>query len=480
MKYFLRVISLLCFLSLFGNGVHASFFNMNSDNINSEGGQTFPSFFPSVSHEDKDFIQGLINDADTIQGHVRTQLTNPDTPTSDSYLTLNPSVQYGAQEAVSFLQEMHGLDFGGMQSNVTPNESDAPLISEEEVRHESSSESEEENSDVLESPPPLKRSDQKAESPFDPDKDRSLYGHASCDVWNDLLAQEKISQDDSLLLDYVYGGQRGRSLESGFIPKRHKSYSPPRIRETFYEVGIDHFKEGFLSCYRAQDRLSIDNFNPDDVLPALGAYAIDGLILINEAIDDTTFGLWSKISTALEEGAQHARTYVRRSSRFILNDQRVSQNLGDGVYVVLSCFGGKGIKQIRALQKTGAEVKNLSRVQKINNRMPINYEYAGKVYPLEKLPRSLQMKYPHSVPFTGTGHPDFTRYAKAKVDIKMTGERYLDDKLANIKMGFKVTPTDFTWHHHQNGTTMQLVPRDIHEAIRHTGGSAIIKGKSLT
>lgn len=52
-----------------------------------------------------------------------------------------------------------------------------------------------------------------------------------------------------------------------------------------------------------------------------------------------------------------------------------------------------------------------SRVRPINNRKPINSEHANGVYPLEKLPEELRRKYPHSVPFTGTGHPDFSRYA---------------------------------------------------------------------
>jgi hypothetical protein len=29
-------------------------------------------------------------------------------------------------------------------------------------------------------------------------------------------------------------------------------------------------------------------------------------------------------------------------------------------------------------------------------------------------------------------------------------------------------PEGYTWHHHQDGTTMQLVPRDIHGLTGHT------------
>ncbi|WP_175282092.1 HNH endonuclease [Candidatus Odyssella thessalonicensis] len=117
------------------------------------------------------------------------------------------------------------------------------------------------------------------------------------------------------------------------------------------------------------------------------------------------------------------------------------------------------------------------RVRTINKQRPLNHESAGKVYSLEKLSKKLRQKYPHSVPFTGTGHPDFSRYAIKKVDIKMTGKREADNKLANQAAGFSETPSGYTWHHHENGTTMQLVPRDLHNAIGHTGGVAIIKSK---
>lgn len=33
----------------------------------------------------------------------------------------------------------------------------------------------------------------------------------------------------------------------------------------------------------------------------------------------------------------------------------------------------------------------------------------------------------------------------------------------------------YTWHHVEDGRTMQLVPRDLHTAVKHTGGVAVIK-----
>jgi len=33
----------------------------------------------------------------------------------------------------------------------------------------------------------------------------------------------------------------------------------------------------------------------------------------------------------------------------------------------------------------------------------------------------------------------------------------------------------YTWHHHQDRTTMQLIPTELHDAFRHSGGVWAIK-----
>lgn len=155
-----------------------------------------------------------------------------------------------------------------------------------------------------------------------------------------------------------------------------------------------------------------------------------------------------------------------------------------GLLLVGGTIGGKGAsKLLKGLGATffksemGKSLFKDGRIRKINNRMPINAEYAGKIYPLEKLPIELRQKYPHSVPFTGTGHPDFSRYAVKKVEIKMIGDQYMDRKQANKISGYQKTPKGYTWHHHHDGKNMHLVPKDIHEAVDHTGGAAIVKSK---
>ncbi|MDC3984802.1 HNH endonuclease [Polyangium jinanense] len=78
------------------------------------------------------------------------------------------------------------------------------------------------------------------------------------------------------------------------------------------------------------------------------------------------------------------------------------------------------------------------------------------------------------VPFDAEGYPDFKAagVVKREVKITQTGDRPHDYRLANEAAGEKVTPKDHTWHHHQDGKTMQLVPTQIHADTGHTGGVA--------
>lgn len=75
------------------------------------------------------------------------------------------------------------------------------------------------------------------------------------------------------------------------------------------------------------------------------------------------------------------------------------------------------------------------------------------------------------------GYPDLSPYSEKTVSINMTGNDYTDFKRANAAAGYENTPEGFTWHHHQDGHTMQLVPEDLHGNVPHTGGASIVADK---
>jgi A nuclease of the HNH/ENDO VII superfamily with conserved WHH len=93
------------------------------------------------------------------------------------------------------------------------------------------------------------------------------------------------------------------------------------------------------------------------------------------------------------------------------------------------------------------------------------------------------------------GFPDFTPFSKKNVQIEMTGERYDDFVKANKAAGFGNSHdahlkfnnsefADYTWHHHEDTKTMQLVPKRLNNkalgGLPHTGGVAVVKHNQKT
>ena len=80
------------------------------------------------------------------------------------------------------------------------------------------------------------------------------------------------------------------------------------------------------------------------------------------------------------------------------------------------------------------------------------------------------------------GFPDYSSHSVADVDIPMTGNRTTDFDLADEAMLAKdpnwQKPSGYTWHHHEDGVTMQLIPSNIHGTgsgamSPHMGGAAL-------
>jgi A nuclease of the HNH/ENDO VII superfamily with conserved WHH len=111
-------------------------------------------------------------------------------------------------------------------------------------------------------------------------------------------------------------------------------------------------------------------------------------------------------------------------------------------------------------------------VEKIGGRYPINADLAGQKFPLaEKFPE-LYSEY-GDIYFKLNGCPDFSPVTKIEVKVEgLIGDHDLDFKKANEAAGIKELPKGYTWHHHEDGETMQMVPQDLHRAIKHTGGAA--------
>lgn len=57
-----------------------------------------------------------------------------------------------------------------------------------------------------------------------------------------------------------------------------------------------------------------------------------------------------------------------------------------------------------------------------------------------------------------------------------TGKSWKDIRQADKKFGIDAKyrkDNNLVWHHHEDTGRMQLIPKDLHNAVRHTGGYAI-------
>ncbi|MBL9178092.1 MAG: HNH endonuclease [Verrucomicrobiaceae bacterium] len=95
------------------------------------------------------------------------------------------------------------------------------------------------------------------------------------------------------------------------------------------------------------------------------------------------------------------------------------------------------------------------------------------------LPGDLGKKYPQGVKFDKEGFPDFSPYRQGPdVRIDMTGDSGKDllaaDKKAGVTEAWR-KERGLTWHHHQDGETMQLIPSEVNGNTPHIGGAAITR-----
>ena len=182
-------------------------------------------------------------------------------------------------------------------------------------------------------------------------------------------------------------------------------------------------------------------------------------------------------------------SFIRRIDKQQAHADRMSGGGGATTTVRERLFGADTVIQFRG-----------DRVRPINGRQPINSAYAGKTFEFDesflikrlqgeidptrikeiKLEvKALQDQFPYGVPFTGTGHPDFARYAIKKVNIDVTGNNTVDFRSADKAAGFSrqnPRPESTTWHHHEDGQSMILLKETLHDSIRHTGGGAKVRG----
>lgn len=201
---------------------------------------------------------------------------------------------------------------------------------------------------------------------------------------------------------------------------------------------------------------------------------------LNALVDPDSF---AKQWTQLGQGALYAYHHPGDFAKMAINYDdlshgRIGEWLGNLAPDVALAIGTAGVgtaasrsaRVAKAIEK-GAEIPTT--VRRVGGRLPINARYAGKGFPLSP---ELAAKYPKGVTFRSTGFPAFTPYREAHAVVQgLTGDIRIDSRIANTATSLPSTPEGWTWHHVEDGRTMELVPSDLHGYVRHTGGAAVIR-----
>jgi len=168
-------------------------------------------------------------------------------------------------------------------------------------------------------------------------------------------------------------------------------------------------------------------------------------------------------------GALGAVVGLARAADNVAEAARAADTLGDAGGTARSAAD-------RAASVVEATSDASPTVPRIGGKSPRNSGYAGRAYDGRAWTPELSQRYPEGVRFTGEGFPDFSPYARARVQIDdLTGVYARDAAAANRAVGLPRTPEGYTWHHVEDGRTMILIPRDLHGGVPHTGGAAVIR-----
>jgi A nuclease of the HNH/ENDO VII superfamily with conserved WHH len=187
---------------------------------------------------------------------------------------------------------------------------------------------------------------------------------------------------------------------------------------------------------------------------------------------------------------------------------------GDVAWAAVGCIPGtKGLTSVKALKEAKAALglrgmatnigrTGLSRLQNmarlvrsgptaaerasalarsrrlLGGKNPINAKYAGREFPLRT---QLRKSYPRGVRFSDSGFPQFHPHSikTVRIDVVSPTTRARDFKLANEAAGLTRTPKGYVWHHAEDGRTMELIPRDLHQPVRHTGGVSVNRNAGI-
>ncbi len=209
--------------------------------------------------------------------------------------------------------------------------------------------------------------------------------------------------------------------------------------EAIYAPYLD--PETYQQLESRASSISSEVFNVDDDIVSVGVAEIP-ISTFSNARNAPGAEYFSNVSSGLD-------LYVEFVPKTIVNEA--------------ATLAGVALADIAGSLATPNPAESTIRIPTIGGRAPVNSKYAGQVHP-------------SGVRFTEQGFPNFRPYSQAEVEIpNLTGRYGIDSRLANEAMRYPNTPKGYVWHHVEDGATMQLIPKTVHNSVKHTGGAAVIR-----
>jgi filamentous hemagglutinin len=143
--------------------------------------------------------------------------------------------------------------------------------------------------------------------------------------------------------------------------------------------------------------------------------------------------------------------------------QTVNSNPNKGIEVITDSYGNKAVRVKFDDPVTG--VPTSANIPYNNRGLPVFDDHA---------------KYTTNIDKTKSYDAQFSQATRDLRDGinsgKVDSSQFTANQLSDIKSGSKKIE-DFTWHHNADSGNMQLIPTDVHKAVKHVGDKALSGGK---
>jgi hypothetical protein len=185
-------------------------------------------------------------------------------------------------------------------------------------------------------------------------------------------------------------------------------------------------------------------------------------VSINEPRDGFT-GPYNSNTTRADLEATHGADNVSSTTNPNNPVQTVNSNPEKGIEVIHGADGGKAVR-VQYKDPVTGEPKTA------------NIPYNDRGLPIFDDHAKYTTNIDHSLSYQGQMRQATRDLRDAINSGKVDKSQYTVKQLQQIQSGSS-TIDSFTWHHNADSGNMQLIPKEVHNAVRHTGQGALNQGK---